>query len=502
MIKLFGIETEYGIIREDLEVEAMDHAVESMELVRSYLSGPFRQEWDYGAEDPRQDARGFRADSLAQDEEEAAFEIAGRKRPFSFHEMKSDLTLSNGARFYNDHTHPEYSTPECRSLKDLVIHDKAGERILQECANRRNAQIGGPAVQLYKNNTDFHGHSYGCHDNYLVPRSIPFNTIVSGLTPFLVTRQIFAGAGKVGIETPGGYQRGVFQLSQRADFMEVEMSVDTMSRRPIINTRDEPHADPSKYRRLHQILGDSNLSEISTALKIGTTWLALRLIEKGDIPEAFIISEPVSTLHEVSLDTTCKKPIRLKNGLNLSPIDHQRLYLNAAVKAFGHEADSDTKWVLKTWEEVLNDLESHQERLTNRLDWVAKKWLLQTFVDSEKTDWSDIRLTAIDLEFHNINPDRGLFISLEMSGNMERLSGDHDIKEAIHSAPENTRAAIRGLCVERFNEQIHLMQWERIIFKNGLFKNELDLNNLFDPEEIAIMKNHLNQLSDATQFFS
>ena len=498
-MKLFGIETEYGITREDLTES--DPVVESMELVRAYLTKPFRQKWDYSMEDPRLDARGFRADHLAQDEEEKTFEQADRLRPFSFHEMKSDLALTNGARFYNDHTHPEYSTPECRSLKDLIIHDKAGERIVQECANRRNALLGHLSVQLYKNNTDFHGHSYGCHDNYLLPRSIPFERIVQGLTPFLVTRQIIAGAGKMGIETANGFQPGHFQLSQRADFIEVEMSVDTMSRRPIINTRDEPHADRTQFRRLHQILGDSNLSEISTGLKIGTTWLTLRLIEQQAIPKEANIPKPVSAIHEVSLDTTCKSPIRLSNGSSISPIDHQRLYLDAAIKTFGKENDPDTRWILKTWEEVLNDLESNPERLVSRLDWVAKKWLLQTYVDSEGVDWKDVRLIALDLEYHNLNPDRGLFLAMEMAGNMERVSTDHEIKEAISTAPQDTRAAIRGLCIDRFHGQIDSVQWERIIFKKGIFKKELDLKALFEPADVWALKNRLSDLSDINHFF-
>src|SRR5579884_1597057 len=235
-LRLFGLETEYGIAREDSA--AMDPVVESMELVRAHLTRHFERRWDYGGEDPRADARGFRVDRLEQDREEDRFAEQDRHRPFSFHEMKSDLVLPNGARFYNDHTHPEYSTPECRTLIDLLAHDRAGERIVQTAADRRNELLGQRAVQLYKNNTDFHGHSYGCHDNYLVSRTIPFRRLVEGLLPFLVSRQVIAGAGKVGIEGQGGsFEPGHYQLSQRADFMETDLSVDTMHNRPILNTR-------------------------------------------------------------------------------------------------------------------------------------------------------------------------------------------------------------------------------------------------------------------------
>ena len=414
--------------------------------------------------------------------------------------MKSDLVLTNGARFYNDHTHPEYSSPECRSLKALIAHDRAGERIVQECADRRSAELGGPYVQIYKNNTDFHGHSYGCHDNYLLPRSIPFERIVRYLTPFLVTRQIFAGAGKIGIETAGGYTAGVYQLSQRADFIEVEMSVDTMDRRPIINTRDEPHADRSRYRRLHQILGDANLSETATALKVGTTWLTLRLIEENLSPEAAIL-RPVEAVRAVSRDTTCKKTVPLLDGKAISPIDHQRRYLAAAQKAFGKETDEDTRWVLKKWEEVLDDLESDPGRLADRLDWAAKKWLLETFIEAEGCGWTDPRLIGLDLEYHNLNPDRGLFIALEMEGRMERLTTDAEIKEAMTSPPSDTRAAVRGLCVERFYDQIDRIQWERVVFRNGLFKKDLDLSNLFDPVEIAALHARISGTSSLKELF-
>jgi len=203
--------------------------------------------------------------------------------PLSFEEIKSDLVLSNGARFYNDHAHPEYSTPECTTLKEIVAQDKAGERILGECTRRRNARLPkGMQARLYKNNTDFIGHSYGCHDNFLMRRDVPWDRLVSDVVPFLVTRQIFAGAGKMGVEgEDSGGQMGLFQIAQRSDFFSVLCSIDTMNRRPIVNTRDEPHADSQAYRRFHVIVGDANMSHWATALKIGATALVLELIETG-----------------------------------------------------------------------------------------------------------------------------------------------------------------------------------------------------------------------------
>src|ERR1700688_3515025 len=280
MKRVFGLETEYGITVNG--AENVDVVAESIELVRRYTEHGALMKWDYELEDPHLDARGFRAKQLLQDTDESAYYEIDKNRPLSFEEIKSDLVLSNGARFYNDHAHPEYSTPECTTLHQIVAQDKAGERILAECARRRNEKLeAGQEVRLYKTNTDFFGHSYGCHDNYLMRRDIPWDRIVAGILPFLITRQIFAGAGKIGIEAEGtASQLGVFQISQRADFFSVLVSIDTMNRRPLVNTRDEPHADANRYRRFHVILGDSNMSEWATAMKIGTTALVLGLIAR------------------------------------------------------------------------------------------------------------------------------------------------------------------------------------------------------------------------------
>src|SRR5436305_1296037 len=224
-------------------------------------------------------------------------------RPLTFQKIKSDLVLSNGARLYNDHAHPEYSTPECTSLRELVAQEKAGERILGECVRRRNLKLPNEqVVRLYKNNTDFVGHSYGCHDNYLMRRDVPWDQIVAGVLPFLITRQIFGGAGKMGIEGENlNGQPGVFQISQRADFFSVLVSIDTMNRRPLVNTRDEPHADTNRYRRFHVILGDSNMSEWATAMKVGTTSLVLELIERGEAPQ-IEIAQPIDANKSISRD--------------------------------------------------------------------------------------------------------------------------------------------------------------------------------------------------------
>src|SRR5213079_1429419 len=301
MKRVFGLETEYGITLSG--AESVDVVAESIELVRRYTENGALMKWDYELEDPHLDARGFRARELLQDTDESAYYEIDKSRPLSFEEIKSDLVLSNGARFYNDHAHPEYSTPECTSLHDLVAQDKAGERILAECARRRNLKLpNDQEVRLYKNNTDFSGHSYGCHDNYLMRRDVPWDRIVSGMLPFLITRQIFAGAGKMGIEGESAAgQPGIYQLSQRADFFSVLVSIDTMNKRPLVNTRDEPHADANLYRRFHVIVGDSNMSEWATALKIGTTAVVLDLIERGKAPQ-LEIAQPVNATKSISRD--------------------------------------------------------------------------------------------------------------------------------------------------------------------------------------------------------
>lgn len=478
---LFGIETEYGITREDLD--AVDPVEESMELVRAHLSGSFERRWDYRGEDPHEDARGFRVSGLQQDREEDDFAKLDAHRPYSFHDMKSDLVLPNGARFYNDHTHPEYSTPECRTLKDLLAHDRAGERIVQRAADRRNQQLGGAHVQLYKNNTDFHGHSYGCHDNYLVSRSLPFPQLVSGLLPFLVSRQLIAGAGKVGMEAQeSGHVPGAFQLSQRADFMEAELGVDTMHNRPILNTRDEPHADRNKYRRLHLILGDANMCEYATALKVGTTRLVLDLLQRGAAPTVEL-EQPVEAIKQLSRDPELKTAVRLKDGRTWSGLAIQEEYWNAASRVCAG-SDSDTDWVLREWQESLRLLRQDRAQLVGKLDWVTKQWLLETFMREERLTWEDPWLASLDLEYHNVNSERGLFLGLEAEGKTWRMTTERDIAEALTAGPADTRGGLRGLCVRRFSTDISGMQWERVQFSGGLRSRTLEMGDLFEPDAV------------------
>lgn len=464
MTRVFGIETEYGITING--AESLDVVAESIELVRSYTEHGALMKWDYSLEDPHRDARGFRAAELLQDTDESAYFEIDRNRPLSFEEIKSDLVLSNGARFYNDHAHPEYSTPECTTLREIVAHDKAGERIVAECARRRNMKLPeDQELRLYKNNTDFVGHSYGCHDNYLMRRDVPWDRLVGGVLPFLVTRQIFAGAGKIGIETESAAsQPGVYQISQRADFFTVLVSIDTMNRRPIVNTRDEPHADASRYRRFHVIIGDANMSEWATALKLGATALVLELIERGEAPQ-IELAQPINALKAISRDQTYNWIIELRDGRKISAIDVQRLYLKAAQR-IEYAADSEIAWVLGEWESVLNDLERDVSLTRDRLDWVAKKFLLSALQVAERLSWSDPWLQAIDLEYHNIDLEAGLHAELVRQGSMRRFVTEEETKAAIFSPPETTRAFFRGRSVAKFHERIASVQWDEVVFED------------------------------------
>jgi proteasome accessory factor A len=500
MQRVFGLETEYGITLSGTEI--VDVVAESIELVRRYTDHGAHMKWDYELEDPHLDARGFRAKALLQDADESAYYEIDKNRPLSFEEIKSDLVLSNGARFYNDHAHPEYSTPECTTLREIMSQDKAGERILAECARRRNEKLeAGQEVRLYKNNTDFVGHSYGCHDNYLMRRDVPWDKIVSGILPFLITRQIFAGAGKMGIEaesTPT--QPGVYQISQRADFFSVVVSIDTMNRRPLINTRDEPHVDASKYRRFHVILGDANMSEWATAMKIGTTSLVLDLIERGEAPQ-LEIAQPIDANKSISRDQTYDWIIELKDGRKISAIDVQRIYLGAAAKA-EPGTNEDRTWILREWENVLNDLERDVMITRNRVDWAAKKFLLNALQEEEKLSSSDPWLQSIDLEYHNIDLDSGLYYELLREGSMQRFVSEEDVKLAIFNPPETTRAFFRGRSVARFNDEIASIQWDEIVFVKNARSRRVVLPEAFADARLAALNRAARNGKDFSEFLS
>ena len=401
--RVMGIETEYGIsVPGQPGANAM---VSSSQVVNAYQAATTararRARWDFEEENPLRDARGFDLAAEAADASQLTDEDLGL----------ANVILTNGARLYVDHAHPEYSAPECTNPMDAVIWDKAGERVMAEAAARAAALPGGPSIQLYKNNTDNKGASYGCHENYLMSRSTPFADIVRHLTPFFVSRQVMCGAGRVG-QGADGRDEG-FQLSQRADFFEVEVGLETTLKRPIINTRDEPHADPDKYRRLHVIIGDANMSEISTFLKLGTTALVLAMIEDRFLASDLAIESPVAELRAISHDPTLRHLVTLRDGRKMTGVQLQLEYLELARKfsedKYGADVDDVTSDVLSRWESVLGRLAEDPMLLAHELDWVAKLEILEGYRARDGLSWGHPRLQLVDLQYADVRPDRGLY---------------------------------------------------------------------------------------------
>ncbi|HEY7100650.1 MAG TPA: depupylase/deamidase Dop [Mycobacteriales bacterium] len=461
--RVMGTEVEYGVsVPGQPGANAM---LLSSQIVNGYGGRPDvprnrRARWDFEEESPLRDARGFDLGSALGPEYLEAEDDAGL----------ANVILTNGARLYVDHAHPEYSTPEVTNPRDAVLWDKAGERIMAE-ASRRAAQTvpGQPPIQLYKNNTDNKGQSYGSHENYLMSRATPFADIVRHLTPFFVSRQVVAGQGRVGIGQDG---RGEgFQLSQRADFFEVEVGLETTLKRPIINTRDEPHADAERYRRLHVIIGDANLSETSTYLKLGTTSLVLAMIEDKFLTVDLSVEEPVSSLRAVSHDASLKHVLTLRSGRTLTAVQLQMEYLEQARKyvedRFGDDVDAQTADVLDRWESVLTRLEQDPMLCARELDWVAKLRLLEGYRTRDGLGWGSSRLQLVDLQYSDVRPEKGLYARLVARGAMERLVSEDEVLSAVDHAPEDTRAYFRGECLRRYPTQVAAASWDSVIFDLG-----------------------------------
>jgi proteasome accessory factor PafA2 len=451
--KVIGTETEYGIAA--VGQPDFNPVLSSSLLISSYAGSLRKIRWDYEDESPLRDARGF--------EPAAGREISEEDLGLA------NVILPNGARYYVDHAHPEYSTPECLTPRDLVIHDKAGERILERSLDVVAAEMPStPALAIYKNNSDGKGNSYGTHENYLVDRATPFADIVRDLTPFFVSRQIFTGAGKLGLEAQWDDRgRHVFQLTQRADFFETEVGLETTLKRPIINTRDEPHADPEKYRRLHVIVGDANLCEVATFLKMGTTSIVLKMIEDGFLPD-FSLVNPVAAIHDVSRDVSLSTHVVLTDGRRMTALQLQTEYLELARKYVDREDDTaENREVLDRWESVLQGLGDDPGSLSAELDWVAKLRLLEGFRERDGLPWSDPKLRAIDLQYHDVRRDRGLYHRLERSGKVERLTTDEEVQRAVMEPPDDTRAYFRGRCIAKFPDAIAAASWDSLILDTG-----------------------------------
>ncbi len=454
-----GIETEYGVSAPGDPVA--NPMLMSGQVVNAYAQ-PLgarvgRARWDYEDEAPLRDARGYQLSRASADPSQ----LTDEDDP-----TLANVILTNGARLYVDHAHPEYSSPEVTTPRDAVRWDKAGEQIMATAVRAIAANPGLGTVNLYKNNTDGKGQSYGTHENYLMSRATPFADIVRHLVPFFVSRQVFTGAGRVGIgaesETAG------YQLTQRADFFEVEVGLETTLKRPIINTRDEPHASADKYRRLHVIIGDANLCEVATLLKVGTTSLVLAMIEDRALTRDLAVERPVSTLRAVSHDPSLKTLLTLRDGTTMTAVQLQWAFFEQASAYVddrsGGQPDADTAEVLARWESVLTRLETDPMACARELDWVAKLSLLQGFRDREGLDWDSHRLQLIDLQYSDVRPEKGLYHRLLARDRVERVVDDALVRAAVDDPPDDTRAYFRGRCLAKYGRDVAAASWDSVIF--------------------------------------
>ena len=452
--KVLGIETEYGIV---LRGVAESNPIQaSSVLINAYVSSLARKVgWDFEDESPGNDARGYRVDGSSPPEVETHLVNA---------------VLTNGARYYVDHAHPEISTPECADAHEVVLWDKAAERILVASMEAAKALLPeGQEIVVYKNNSDGKGNSYGCHENYLMDRSVPFGRIVAGIMPFFVTRQVFAGSGKVGCEAPGVPNKDVpFQISQRADFFEEEVGLETTLKRPIVNTRDEPHCDVSKYRRLHVILGDANLAEAATFLKVGTTGIVLSMIEDDELGRDLSLNAPVAAIRQVSYDLSLARPLALADGSTATALEIQWEYFELAKKyaeshgleCVGEEVGAE---IMERWEAVLTGLETDPSSVAGQVDWVAKRQLLTAYAERHGLEWDDPKLAAMALQYHDIRPGKSLSDRLKL----ERLTDDDAVDAAMTDPPRTTRAWFRGRCLQKWAGAIVAANWDSLVFDVG-----------------------------------
>ncbi|KQY59289.1 Pup deamidase/depupylase [Aeromicrobium sp. Root495] len=449
-----GSEVEYGIA-----VQGQPHAnpmVASTHVVNAYASAhglTRRARWDFEEESPLRDARGFDLSREVADPSQLTDEDLGL----------ANIILTNGARLYVDHAHPEYSSPEVTNPLDVVRWEKAGERVMLRGAELA-AQIPSTApIVLYKNNIDNKGASYGSHENYLMRRDVPFESIVKHLTPFFVSRPVICGAGRVGQKQDGSVH--AFQLAQRADYMEVGVGLETTLKRPIINTRDEPHADAKKYRRLHVIIGDANCSEVAIYLKHGTTSLVLAMVEAGFLGRGIALARPVEALHDISHDPTLQALVELDDGSTMTALDIQEHYLERA-RAFVEQNGSDeqTDDVLARWQSILDRLRRDPAECARELDWVAKLQLLEQYRERDALDWDHAKLHLVDLQYHDIRPEKGLYHRLVARDRIDRLLTDDAVTEAIGEPPHDTRAFFRGRCLSRFATDVAAASWDSVIF--------------------------------------
>jgi proteasome accessory factor A len=386
-------------------------------------------------------------------------------------EIRADRVLPNGARLYNDHGHPEYATPECWSLAELAMHDKAGEIAILRAA-RAYQEKSGRKTTIYKNNTDFHGASYGTHENYCVPRSLAYEKLFKAVTPILIARQILCGAGKVGSENGPAVE---FQLSQRADFFTEAASVDTLYRRPVFNTRDEPHAEPREWIRLHVIAGDANMMAACTFRKVGLVKIALALAARDETPE-WHLSDAVSAFRAVSRDASREYRIPLGGSNWTTAYEILDSYLCAYDSVMSEEeSDPELRKVVRDCQALMEALRAGAD-VSKHIDWAAKLSMLQQYVEAEGAKWSDPSLRSFDLEYHNVDPEEGLFHALVESGAVDQPPSHEEMESRLAGVFEPTRALARGLAVSKFSDRLLGACWASLTFRGGQEPIELYLS--------------------------
>ena len=446
--KISGIETEFGIVARGLDVSPM---VASSLLVNAYSDdGLSLRVWDFLNETPHLDARGAWDPSAEYPHVES---------------MMANAILANGARYYVDHAHPEVSTPECATPSEVVLYDRAAEMIITRSMARATQRLSaGAGLVAYKNNSDGKGNSYGCHENYLVDRDLPFGRLQKHITSHFVSRQVFCGAGKVGSENRrDGEAVPAFQLSQRADFFEEEVGLETTIRRPIVNTRDEPHADPTRFRRLHVIAGDANMSQVATWLKVGTTALVLGCIEDNMFPAGLAVADPVSEIRRVSHDIGLRHAILLADGRRITALEMQREILDAVTRWLATVEDDcvggESRALVSEWVRVIDGLEKDPASVADTVDWVAKLRIVRGYAERHGIGEFDNRLRAIDLQYHDMRADK----CLASRAGLRTLVTEEAAAVAMTSPPESTRAFFRGRCVASWPERIVSANWDGMV---------------------------------------
>lgn len=453
---IIGSETEYGIVAVDQPEASPIHTSTQAVVAYAQASGlgvNRRTRWDYENESPLRDIRGF---DLRRYRSGAAPVLDPNALG------AANVITSSGARFYVDHAHPEYSSPETTSAWDAVVWDKAGDLIMHRAAVASGQVEGQPELKIYKNNVDGKGASYGSHENYLYPRELDVEVVQQALIPHFVTRQIYTGAGRVGLGVAG--QESGFQISQRADYIETTISLETTLNRGIINTRDEPHASADRWRRLHVIIGDANMSELATYLKFGTTALLLKAVEHGADFSDLQLVEPVDAVSAVSRDLTCTHPLRFYGNTYRTAIEVQREIRRRVLETLEPRGllSEDDATVAREWAHILDALETDPMSTADKLDWTAKLALINGY-RARGLEWGDPRLAVVDIQYSDIDPARSLYHALVNRGRMRTLVDPAKVEAAAINAPETTRAWLRGYLVTNFSEHILSANWDSII---------------------------------------